>query len=157
MAATGSGARTPEHPNLTVIRRYYEGCSTANVPLMLWALTRDAVHYFVEEPPVRGARRSRRSGWSSLPTGVRPRGRSTWGLAAGEDAVIEWTMLYRPRPGEALRVFRRAEWYVFRDGLISEIRAYELVGGEHPAEFDGYPYAGRGYPMPGPGADTHTL
>jgi len=33
------------------------------------------------------------------------------------------------------------------DGLIAEIRSYELVGGDHAAELDGYPYAERGYPM----------
>lgn len=142
----------PDHPNLTVIRRYYEGCSTANVPLMLSALTRDAVHYFVEEPPVHGARAIAEKWLEFFVDGRSAAWTVDHGLAAGDEAVIEWTLLYRPRPGEAMRVFRGAEWYVFRDGLIAEVRAYELVGGEHPAELDGYPYAERGYPMPGPGA-----
>ena len=44
-----------EHPHLSTIRRYYEGCSTANRELMLATLAPDVVHYFTEDPPIHGA------------------------------------------------------------------------------------------------------
>ncbi len=133
--------------NLKTVRRYYEGCSTANVELMRSTLEDDAVHYFVEEPPIVGARAIAEK-WLEFFV----EGRSaTWtvdhGIAAGDEAVIEWTMRYTRRPGEAAQVYRGAEWYVFREGRIAEIRAYELVGGDHPAELAGYPYQERGYPI----------
>jgi hypothetical protein len=71
------------------------------------------------------------------------------GIAQGDEAVIEWTLVYtRPISTPHTLIFRGAEWYFFgKDGRISEIRAYELVAGDHPCELDGFPYAERGYPM----------
>jgi ketosteroid isomerase-like protein len=134
-----------EHPHLAVIRRYYEGCSTADVALMRSTLADDAVHYFVEEPPIVGAPAITEK-WLEF-AGLSPIWTVDHGIASDDEAVIEWTMRYTRRPGEPQHVYRGAEWYLFRDGLIAEIRAYELVGGDHAAELDGYPYAERGYPM----------
>ena len=39
-----------------------------------------------------------------------------------------------------------ADWYVFREGKIAELRAYDPIGGGNH-ELDGYPYAERGYPV----------
>ena len=65
-------------------------------------------------------------------------------LASADEAVIEWTMFWRPR-GDGERVATRgAEWFVFRDGLIAEIRSYYQQRPE-TTELAGFPYAGRRY------------
>ena len=137
-----------EHPHLATIRRYYDGCNTADVELMKSTFTPDVVDYFVEDPPIHGAD-AVAAYW--LPFQDEGR-RAVWsvdhGIAEGDEAVIEWTLLYtRPGKDPSTLLFRGAEWYFFREGLIREIRAYEAVGGDHAAELDSYPYAERGYPM----------
>ncbi len=138
-----------EHPNLATIRRYYDGCNTADAELMMSTFTPNVIHYFVEDKPIRGAA-AIAAYW--LPFQQEGR-RAVWsvdhGIAQGDEAVIEWTLLYtRPARTPPTIMIRGAEWYFFRDGLIREIRAYELVGGDHPAELDGFPYAQHGYPVP---------
>ena len=68
--------------------------------------------------------------------------------AAGE-AVIEWTLFWTP-PDTGVRVATRgAEWYVFEGGLIKEIRAYYRQDPAQTSELEGFPYAERGYSLPG--------
>ncbi len=57
-------------------------------------------------------------------------------------------------PGAAERVATRgAEWFTFADdGRITEIRSYYQQRPE-TTELDGFPYAGRGYSVPG--AERH--
>jgi hypothetical protein len=137
----------PEHPHLGTIRRYYEGCTTASRELMLSTFAPDIVHYFPDSPPIRGAETLANFWLSFFEDGRLAVWSVDHGIVEGDEAVIEWTMLYT-RPAKTPPVFieRGAEWYVFRDGLISEIRAYELLAGDHPQELIAYPYAERGYP-----------
>jgi ketosteroid isomerase-like protein len=44
---------------------------------------------------------------------------------------------------------RGAEWYVTRDGRIAEVRAYFIADAQASTELAGFPYAQRGYPVPG--------
>jgi hypothetical protein len=63
-------------------------------------------------------------------------------LDGGSEAVIEWTMFSRPAgagPG-ARGATRGAEWFVFRDGLIVEIRSYYQQRPQ-TSELHGFPYA----------------
>jgi hypothetical protein len=69
-------------------------------------------------------------------------------LARDDEAVIEWTMWWRPRGGTDRVATRGAEWFVLRDGLIAEIRSYYRQR-EHTTELDAFPYADRGYSLPG--------
>jgi hypothetical protein len=59
--------------------------------------------------------------------------------------VIEWAMTWRDETGER-RLDRGTEWFVFRDGLIAEIRAY-FHGGKRNRSGDliGFDHAGRGH------------
>ena len=47
--------RTSGHPYIETIKRYYQGCNTADVDLMISTFTDDVVHYFVDHSAVRGA------------------------------------------------------------------------------------------------------
>jgi hypothetical protein len=60
--------------------------------------------------------------------------------------AIEWTMTWRdPKSGER-RLDRGAELFAFRDGKISEVRAYHHVGPKNPSgDLLGFDHAGRGY------------
>ena len=44
-----------EHPFIQTIKKYYHGCSTADVELMKSTFTADVVHYFTDHAPIRGA------------------------------------------------------------------------------------------------------
>ena len=61
-----------------------------------------------------------------------------------DEAVIEWTMSWTPSGKEHSVATRGAEWFVFRDGLISEIRSYYQQRPD-TTELDGFPYTERGY------------
>ena len=55
-------------------------------------------------------------------------------------------MRWIPLERSAAEFLRGAEWYVFREGKIAELRAYDPIGGGNH-ELDGYPYVERGYPV----------
>ena len=55
------------------------------------------------------------------------------GIEQGDEVVIEWTMLWRdPRHGNEQRIDRGTEWFVVRDGLIAEVRAYHHSDAQEP-------------------------
>jgi hypothetical protein len=54
---------------------------------------------------------------------------------------MQWTS----RDDRGRYVAHGAEWYVFRDGLISEIRAYYSYGRNEDTGLVDFPYAKRGY------------
>ena len=133
---------------LDVVRRYYEGCSAGDVDAMGATLDDDVVHYFlapnVGSAPVRGAEHLARY-WRKVAGMIEARWVVDHGLVGNGEAVIEWTMYWRP-PGAVDRVATRgAEWFVFAaDGRIAEIRSYYQQRPE-TTELDGFPYAARGY------------
>ncbi len=132
-----------------LIRRYYDACNSADVAALEACFTEDVVHWFLAPnlapAPVHG-REALAKYWHR----VQPRIDGRWVVdhcleTAGE-AVIEWTLFWTPAPGADRVATRGAEWYVFRDGLISEIRAYYNQG-PWTSELDGFPYADRGYSL----------
>ena len=137
--------------HLETISRYYDGCSTGDVPLMLETLHPDVVHYFlapnVGSAPVAGAEHLARY-WRKV-TGMIG---ATWVvdhiLDGVDEAVIEWTMSWMPAAGDGPVATRGAEWFVFRDRLISEIRSYYQQRPE-TTELDAFPYAERDYSTAG--------
>lgn len=138
-----------EHPHLATIRKYYDGCNRADVDLMMSTFTPDVVHYFIDEPPVRGAR-ALADKWVGFSKDESvPRWTVDHGIVQGDEAVIEWTLIWtRPHRQTVTVMTRGAEWYFFKEGKICEIRAYEALGpGDRPNELDGFPYAQKGYPM----------
>jgi ketosteroid isomerase-like protein len=143
---------------LEVIRRYYDGCSTGDVEAMCATLDEDVVHFFlapnVGSAPVRGAEHLARY-WRKVAATIEARWVVDHCLAGEREAVIEWTMFWKPT-GAAQRVATRgAEWFTFvEDGRIAEIRSYYQQRQESTC-LDGFPYTTRGYSTPG--AERSTL
>ncbi len=143
---TETGARW-----LALVRRYYDGCSAGDVALTAATLHPDIEHFFLApnpgSQPVRGAEHLARY-WRKVQAMIDARWVVDQICAAPAQAVIEWTMFWRPQ-GRGERVATRgAEWFSFEDGLIREIRSYyQMRAGT--SELDGFPYAQRGYSVAG--------
>lgn len=146
---------------LALITRYYDGCSTGDVEQMQATLHPDVVHYFlapnVGSAPVKGPEHLARY-WRKVQSRIDARwvvdhalcsdGPGGDGPDGDGEAVIEWTMFWRP-PGSDERVATRgAEWFTVEGGLIREIRSYYQQR-EHTTELDAFDYPGRGYSAPG--------
>lgn len=137
-----------ESEHLDTIRKYYDGCNRGDIDQMMSTFTPDVVHYFLNTSWLRGAAELANY-WTKFQNKDRV---TVWtvdhGIAEGDEAVIEWTMKSTFRDGRAPRIERGAEWYVFRNGKIAEIRAYyHQFEDHHISELESFPYAQRGYPM----------
>ena len=134
----------------TLISRYYDGCSSGDVDLMMQTLHPDVVHWFLApntgSQAVAGAEHLARY-WRKVTAMLRARWVVESICATGEQAVIEWTMWWQPAGGERVAT-RGAEWFTCAGGLIGEIRSYYQMR-PVTTELDGFPYAGRSYSTPG--------
>ena len=147
-----------------LISRYYDGCSTGDVDLMLTTLHPDVVHWFLAPNPgstaVEGAEHLARY-WRKVTGMLHARWVVDSICATPEQAVIEWTMWWLPEGAQERVATRGAEWFTRQDGLIREIRSYYQMRPE-TTELDGFPYSERGYSVAGaersmvhPGAEDH--
>ena len=147
-----------EHPYVTTIKRYYEGCNLADFDIIRETFTEDVVHYFTHAPVVRGG-----DALAHFWTRVVPRYGNHFtvdhAIVQDQEAVIEWSLELTPAKGAERELIRGAEWYVFRDDKIAEIRAYYLNRfdpiPQTSFELRDYPYAERGYYMLGAENSTH--
>jgi ketosteroid isomerase-like protein len=146
---------------LALIRRYYDGCSSGDVELMIDTLAPDVVHYFLApnpgSKPVAGSENLARY-WRK----VQRMFDSRWvvDLIVGErdEAIIEWTLYWTPEESGQRVATRGAESYVFRDGRIAEIRAFYQQRPDRSTELEGFDYAGRRYSRLGDeGSDVHPV
>ena len=121
------------------VRAYYDALRTGDADTIASFFTDDAVHYYTRMAPHRGREIADRAAWAVQ--NIEAEWSMYNGIDDGEQAVIEWAMTWRhPQTGER-RLDRGTEWFLFRDGLIREVRAYynrspDLI------EFD---HAGRGH------------
>ncbi len=133
------------------MRSYYAALDTGDVDAVAQHFTDDAVHYYTRMGPHVGARTI---GEHTKMAVERLEGR--WvlenGIDDGEQACIEWTMTWRdPRSGQP-RLDRGTEWFRFRDGRISEVRAYFHSDAKNRSgDLVGFDHAGRGYTVLGQG------
>lgn len=136
---------------LALVRRYYDGCSAGDLDELAATLHPEVVHFFLApnrgSAPVAGREHLARY-WRKVGRMIDARWVVDRIVADGDEAVIEWTMFWCPQPGAERIATRGAEWFVLRDGLIAEIRSYYQQR-EHTTELDGFPYADRGYSLPG--------
>ena len=132
--------------NLDHIRSYYEALNTGDPELVASHFTEDAVHYYTRLGPHEGAERI---GMNSKLGVAQIDGQ--WylehGIEQGDEVVIEWTMLWcDPRRGNERRIDRGTEWFVVRDGLIAEVRAYHHSDGKNrQGNLLGFDHSGRGH------------
>jgi hypothetical protein len=134
-----------------VVRNYIEGCNNADAAAISACFCFDAVHYFPDWEPWRGAafigeawaRRIRERGmrWTvdQLLTDVE-RGAT----------VLEWTLLFKDQD----MLGRGVDWCVFdrSASCIQEVRPFSAAQIAGVTTFHGYlgfDYAGRGYPTLG--------
>lgn len=139
-----------ESGNMMVVRRYFDGCSSGDLELLLSTLAPDVVHYFLprEFPPIQGAEHLARH-WRKFKQLLDP----VWALdkiiAQGDEVVSEWSCIWTPKASDRRIMMRGSEWYVMREGLIAEIRAYLMHDDTAHTELTGFPYFDRGYlPLP---------
>jgi ketosteroid isomerase-like protein len=127
------------------VRSYYEALNSGDPDRIAAHFADDAVHYYTRLGPHEGARTiAEHAAWAVRE--IEGRWFLENGLDDGEQAAIEWTMTWRdPKTGER-RLDRGAELFRFRDGLISEVRAYHHSGPKNPSgDLVGFDHAGRGY------------
>ena len=131
---------------LALISRYYDACSDGDVDALVKTVTDDVTHYFLApnpgSKPVSGGLHLARY-WAKVQRRIDGRWVIDWIVAEGDEAVIEWTLFWSS-DGEDRVATRGAEWYRFRDGRISEIRAYYQQL-DRTTELDGFDYAARSY------------
>lgn len=157
-AADPTGAWT------ALIGRYYDGCSSGDVELMMQTLHPDVVHWFLApntgSAAVTGAEHLARY-WRKVARRLRARWVVESICATREQAVIEWSMWWSPEGAPDRLATRGTEWFTVEDGRIREIRSYHQLRPE-TSELDGFPYAERGYSVGGverstvhPGAESY--
>jgi hypothetical protein len=122
------------------VKGYYGVINFGEVDAIAAYFTDDAVHYYTRmEPHVGGRAIAERAAWAVQHIDAE------WsmynGIDDGEQAVIEWAMKWtHPETGER-RLDRGTEWFLFRDGLICEVRAYYNRSGD----LIGFDHSGRGH------------
>lgn len=134
------------HPHIETIKRYYRACNAGDVDGVIACCTDGVAHYLLEpgQKPVHGAEHLGRY-WRKVVRLIDAEYHVEHAIACDDEAVIEWSMRWTsPQDGQRY-IVHGTEWYVFRDELISEIRAYYRHGAPEDTGLDGFPYAERGY------------
>ena len=136
-----------KHRFISTIKQYYEGCNTQNSALMISTFTDDVIHYFVDHSSVSTA-----NGLANYWCKVAPRTQAKWtvdhAIVQEPEAVIEWSMLWKPLSAEKHEVLRGTEWFFFRNEKIAEIRSYHcnfFLNDRKNRQLHDFDYAGRGY------------
>lgn len=133
------------------ICRYYEGCTAGDLDLLHHTLHADVVHYFLAPNPGSAPVRSRQylaRYWRKVTRKIDARWIVDKALTMGNETVIEWTLFWRAEADGPRIQTRGAEWFVFQDGLIIEIRSYYQ---QQPFDtaLDAFAYDERGYSVAG--------
>jgi ketosteroid isomerase-like protein len=134
--------------NVEVVLRYFDGCTSGDIDVLMSTLAPDVVHYFlpVIHKPIRGAEHLSRY-WRKFQQVYSPIWRIDHTIARGDEVVSEWSCLYTLAAKQERMMFRGSEWYVMREGRITEVRAYYQYDETRDCELTGFPYGERGYLM----------
>jgi ketosteroid isomerase-like protein len=135
-----------EARNTAVVLKYFDGCNSGDLDVLLSTLDLDVVHYFLPErfKPIRGAEHLAKY-WRKYENVLDPIWRIDHIIAQGDEVVSEWSCLFTPAGTQRRVMNRGTEWYVMRGGLIAEVRAYFLYDDATDAQLIGFPYAERDY------------
>ena len=120
------------------VRAYYDDLSGGDAEAVARHFTQDAVHYYTRRAPHLGASQIAGNAVAAV-----EHLNAVWVLenivADDEQAAIEWSMAFDHPTKKTRMLDRGTEWFRFRDGLISEVRAYyndrggDLIGFDHAA------------------------
>ena len=126
------------------VRSYYDALNSGDSDRVASHFTEDAVHYYTRLGPHVGARAiGDHTHWAV--ENIEGQWFVENGIEQDDQACIEWAMTWRDDTGEK-RLDRGAEWFLFRDGKIAEVRAY-FHGGKRnrSGNLIGFDHAGRGH------------
>jgi len=135
-----------EARNVSAVRRYFDGCNSGDLEVLLSTLTQDVVHYFLDPkfPPIRGAEHLAKY-WGKYKTALNP----IWSIdrivAQDDQVVSERGCIWTPPQTQRRILTRGSEWYVMRDARIAEVRAYFAADDTATTELVGFPYGERSY------------
>jgi len=136
-----------EAKHIEVVRRYFDGCNSGDLEVLLSTLAPDVVHYFLPSSrhSVRGAETLAKYFQKSQNVL-----NQVWSIdhiiAQGDEVVSEFSSIWTPRKTQKRIITRGSEWYVMRGARIAEVRAYFISDDSGNTELTGFPYAERGYP-----------
>ena len=123
------------------VRAYYDDLSGGDADAVARHFTQDAVHYYTRRAPHLGASQIAGNAVAAV-----EHLNAVWVLenivADDEQAAIEWSMAFDHPTKKTRMLDRGTEWFRFRDGLISEVRAYY---NEHGGDLIGFDHAARGH------------
>jgi ketosteroid isomerase-like protein len=129
---------------LAHVQAYYQALSRGDADEVASYFTNDATHYYTRLGPHHGRQIA-----ENAELGVKHLD-AQWilehGITDGNEAVIEWTMVWTdPKTGER-RLDRGTEWFRFEDEKIAEVRAYHHSNDKNRSgDLLGFDHAGRGY------------
>jgi len=141
-------ANALESMNVGVVQRYFDGCNSGDLQTLLSTLAPDVVHYFLPRQfaPIRGAEHLAKH-WRKFKQVLDPAWSIDQIVGQGHQVVSEWSCIWTPKGTSRRVMMRGSEWYVIREGLIAEIRAYLMHDDTMDTELAGFPYLERGYLM----------
>jgi len=138
-----------EAKNIEVVLKYFDGCNSGDLDVLLSTMTPDVIHYFLPArfPPIKGAQHLARY-WRKYKNTLNPVWSVDHIIAQGDEVVGEWSCIWTPHDTHQRLMMRGTEWYVMRDARIAEVRAYLIYDDGADIELTGFPYAERGYLKP---------
>src|SRR3954454_2031522 len=127
------------------VRGYYDALNRGAPEEVASFFTEDATHYYTRLGPHHGNQTL-----GEYTKFAVEHLKAHWilehGIDDGNEAVIEWTLLWTdPKSGQR-RLDRGTEWFRFEDGKIAEVRAYHHSNEKNRSgDLLGFDHAGRGY------------
>ena len=135
-----------ESSNVSVVLKYFDGCNSGDLEVLLSTLDPHVVHYFLPTrfPPIRGAEHLAKY-WRKFKNLLNPVWRIDHIMGRDDEVVSEWSCLWTPQGTSRRVMMRGTEWYVMREGRIAEVRAYFLYDDSADAQLTDFPYEERDY------------
>jgi len=135
-----------ESSNVSVVLKYFDGCNSGDLEVLLSTLDPHVVHYFLPTrfPPIRGAEHLAKY-WRKFKNLLNPVWRIDHIMGRDDEVVSEWSCRWTPQGTSRRVMMRGTEWYVMREGRIAEVRAYFLYDDSADAQLTDFPYEERDY------------
>ncbi len=135
-----------EEHNISVVLKYFDGCNTGILEDLLSTLDPEVIHYFLPEQfkPIRGAQHLAKY-WRKFKIRLNPIWKIDHIIAQDNEVVSEWSCQWTPEGTDLRLMMRGSEWYLMREGRISEVRAYFGYSDKSNTELTDFPYGARGY------------